>query len=489
MTTIAPPRINDATLPATPAHEWAQETSSKLQATSDTTLPSSEQPTLASSVSTPGVDVPGSYPRGHDANAPDVNPAGVLDMAKQYLPGQQDVQQALRNATETAKQYLPQSVAAYLPGGTTHPTTLPSQDGPQKPFEHSDGVGSLPGNQSEASVAKLPDEREAETQSPSGITTHPTTLPSQDGPQEPFEHSNGVGSLPGNQSEASVAKLPDERKAKTENTSASSGGVGDLPGSHSEAGVAKLPEERALEEKNQLHTSNLTPSTSLPLESVSNASIVAQLGDTPAQTPGVRQSPLSKQVTNGTSVGGVGDLPGGKSESSVAVLPDEKNSMENIDSNLKPHSGEPANLNPRTHPLAAEGAKWKGVPLDELFQAKLDANPHAQLHIGDQKPLPITPHTDSTVAVTGHERSSNAAPPTNGKFTEDMVNGDRKDHQDLASMVSGGSSGSDGSRSVGGIPRKAKLMDKIKGEVKVISGKLGGKEEKVEEGRRLMGKS
>ncbi|EEB95878.1 hypothetical protein MPER_05086, partial [Moniliophthora perniciosa FA553] len=209
MASIAPPRINDTTLPATPAHEWAEETSSKLQATSDTTLPSSEQPNLASSVSTPGVEVPGSYPRGLDANAPNANPTGVLDMAKQYLPAQQDVQQALKNATETAKQYLPQSVAAYLPGATTHSTTLPSQDGPQKPFEHSDGVGSLPGNQSEASVAKLPDERKN-----TSATTHSTTLASQ----EPFEHSGGVS----------------EREAKPKDTSPSSGGVGDLPGNQSE---------------------------------------------------------------------------------------------------------------------------------------------------------------------------------------------------------------------------------------------------------------
>ncbi|PPQ72433.1 hypothetical protein CVT24_003128 [Panaeolus cyanescens] len=36
--------------------------------------------------------------------------------------------------------------------------------------------------------------------------------------------------------------------------------------------------------------------------------------------------------------------------------------------------------------------------------------------------------------------------------------------------------------------KKPGLMDKIKGEIKIVSGKLGGKEEKVEEGRRMMGK-
>ncbi|KAK7046142.1 hypothetical protein VNI00_007145 [Paramarasmius palmivorus] len=390
MASIAPPKINDEALPATPAHEWANETSSKLQATSDTPL-DSDQPVLASSVSTPGVEVPGSYPRGLDTNTSDSNPVGVLDMAKQYLPAQQDVQQALKSATETAKQYLPQSVAAYLPGATAHATSLPSQDGPQKPFEHSDGVGSLPGNPSEVSVAKLPDER---------------------GPKH---------------------------------TSPNSGDAVDLsPSSNPETSVAKLPKERTAEETT---ATKLTPSTNgrQPLESVSNASIEAQLGDTPVQTPGIGQSPLSKLSTTdaGDSSGGVGDLPGGKSETSIAVLPDEKNNRVN-------------------------GSEIKG-----------DNN---------KKPLPLTPHTDSTVAVTGHEAPSHAAPPKDGKFTENVVNGDTRDHHDVSSTLSGGSGGSDGSRSVGGTPRKAKLMDKIKGEMKVISGKLGGKEEKVEEGKRMMGK-
>jgi len=36
-------------------------------------------------------------------------------------------------------------------------------------------------------------------------------------------------------------------------------------------------------------------------------------------------------------------------------------------------------------------------------------------------------------------------------------------------------------------PQKPKLMDRIRGEAKIFAGKLGGKEEKVEEGRRLKG--
>jgi hypothetical protein len=58
------------------------------------------------------------------------------------------------------------------------------------------GVGSLPGNISEISVAKLPEERRQEC------------LPSHD--SGPLGKTDGVGALPGNQSETSVAKLPEE---------------------------------------------------------------------------------------------------------------------------------------------------------------------------------------------------------------------------------------------------------------------------------------
>lgn len=69
--------------------------------------------------------------------------------------------------------------------------------------------------------------------------------------------------------------------------------------------------------------------------------------------------------------------------------------------------------------------------------------------------------------------------------------------------TSGGSSGSVGKssgKSAGSLatagtpgspssPHKSTFMDKIRGEAKLISGKLGKNEEKMEEGRRLLGKS
>ncbi|KAF9257994.1 hypothetical protein L218DRAFT_935171 [Marasmius fiardii PR-910] len=497
MTSIVAPKI-DADLPTTLAHEWANETSTQLEETK--TAAAENRPSLASSLSTPGVEVPGGYPRGTETEATEgTGNGGILDMAKQYLPAQQDVQQVLLNATETAKQYLPPSVAAYFPGGKE--TSLPSQEGPQKPLEHSDGIGSLPGNASESSVAKLPDER-ANVQG-----SKATTLPTQEGPQKPFERSDGIGSMPGNASESSVAKLPDERanvqggKATTLPTQQGPrkpfdvlGGIGSFPGNASELPHEKMGIQGTPNAAKPSATA-LTPATNgqLSLDDISKASVQAQLGETPAMTPAVDGVQTPKIID------GVRDLPGGKSESTVAMVPDERKESNAQAGYASNGPREPVlNLAPRTHPLAAEGAQWKGVPLHEDFQKKLDVHenhdrPDANNPNGLADFVARQDKTESDVAVSGHEPLSTPTPSAlspsgNGSRFLETSDGTRKNREDVVSTTSGGSGGSDGSRSVGGTPRKPKLMDKLKGEVKVITGKLGGKEDKVEEGRRLMGK-
>ncbi|KAL0059963.1 hypothetical protein AAF712_013259 [Marasmius tenuissimus] len=446
MASIVAPKLDEGTLPATPAHEWANETSSELQNTSTVAAADSvNRPPMVQAVSTPGVEVPGSYPRGADSTAAATQPSGgILDMAKQYLPAQEDVQGVLKNATETAKTYLPQSVAAYLPGGAEKVTSLPSQEGSQKPLEHSDGVGSLPGNASEASVAKLPEEREQEHKAATAVTVPDTNKP-----------------------------LPDT--------------------------VEPLPKVEAV--------SQLTPATNGAMkETVSSASIEAQIAETPIVTPG----PQTPHVVAASGPGGVGDLPGAKSEAKVALLPDERKESEptntakvsvsitslvldGIRARVQPmrSAGEPmVNLTPHTHHLAAEGTYWKGTALGVDSGSRVDASHLDTADVKDGPPgatfaAPRTAqHTDSTVAVSGHSEPDTLSSPKGSKFSETPS----IKNNDLTSTTSAGSDGTEGSRSVGGTPRKAKLMDKIKGEVKVITGKLGGKEDKVEEGRRLMGK-
>jgi len=95
-------------------------------------------------------------------------------------------------------------------------TSLPSTEKEGvKPGEHYDGVGPLPGSISETSVAKLPDERLESTAGESDKSAQ-RPLPSKETKgTRPREHYGGVGSLPGSNSETSVAKLPDEREAAT----------------------------------------------------------------------------------------------------------------------------------------------------------------------------------------------------------------------------------------------------------------------------------
>jgi hypothetical protein len=104
----------------------------------------------------------------------------------------------LNSANETLKQYLPESVTAYLPGAAPR-TAAAKSKGP------TGGVGSLPGTPNEEGVAILPEERQQSARS------NAATLPSHEGRDEDLGKTGGVGALPGSRSETSVAKTPEER--------------------------------------------------------------------------------------------------------------------------------------------------------------------------------------------------------------------------------------------------------------------------------------
>ncbi|KAL1661073.1 hypothetical protein GGF50DRAFT_61894, partial [Schizophyllum commune] len=210
----------DSTLPTTPSHEWAQVTAAELAqqqakvdhqatlATAKTTGPTTVTTTTrrVSPPGTPGPDIPGAYP-GSDPE--DAKPEETLAAAATYLPARKDVEQTLADATRVAKQYLPEQVAGLIPGAIV--ADLPSKEGPNERLGTTDGVGALPGSSSEASVAKLPDERfEGEKRavayilsvltSPCLGSTH-VSLPSKEGANDGLGTTGGVGALPGNKSE------------------------------------------------------------------------------------------------------------------------------------------------------------------------------------------------------------------------------------------------------------------------------------------------
>ena len=301
-----------------------------------------------------------------------------------------------------------------------------------------------------------------------------TSFPSEETSQSTHpDSSSGAGILPGPPGEIGVVIPPDEHISPptSEYTSPStSHNHGPNPEIlRSETGIAILPEERRQQ--------------NLPSHD-----------DDP---------PFATEKGKSVSTGGVGVLPGDKEEVGVALLPEERKSLvgtvdgastdastrllrgtpstsvqdrdisqytlpatpATIQSNKNttdgsPHSSHPItpNTTARTYPLASEGVKFKGVPLSEGSQKEsgeeyLSATENS---IGGRRHLE---QGQSDVATSGHGAVAAAA----------MDPGSHSGHESVR--------------------KKAGFMDKLKGEMKVISGKLSHKESMVEEGRRLMGKT
>ncbi|KAG6840660.1 hypothetical protein C0991_005254 [Blastosporella zonata] len=202
--------------------------------------------------------------------------------------------------------------------------------------------------------------------------------------------------------------------------SGSRGGVGSLPGNYSEVSVAKTPEERRLENMPSHETD---------------------------------QELLGK--TNG-----VGPLPGGPNESRVAMLPEERIHPQ-YDSGTTGTKG-----------FGAAAAEL-GVGAGSAAVASRNVTPR-----GGSSKLAPAPATGSGIG------SSSATEQAQSKLGE----------PDIPRETSEGPTGTSERRSTSGSEdstgerHKVGFMKKVKGEAKVISGKLGRNEKKVEEGRQMMGK-
>ncbi|KAF9462799.1 hypothetical protein BDZ94DRAFT_1260365 [Collybia nuda] len=349
-------------------------------------------------------------------------------------------------------------------------SVLPSKE---VPGGSSVGVGSLPGQNSEASVAKLPEERAKEGSMGS------TAQGIIDSAKQYIPTTQGIGETAKKYVPQSVAAyLPGSTPAKafslpsTEVPSGSAGGVGSLPGTRSEVSVAKLPEERRQE--------------GLPSHETDHE----RLGKT----------------------GGVGPLPGGPNESGVALLPEER--VHGEDEILKSSSGGDTKnpFNAATNAVQPNSAATKAsavgvgvghgigqgaAPTKAATQAAQDVqNPTSKSkaekakegaqdvkgkvanalpgHSGETgptgtstAPAPSAASAPTAAATTSPAAATTATQPSTG-------------HQPSGHRASTGSAGSH---------HKVGFMDKMKGEAMVISGKLGKNEKKIEEGRHLMGKA
>ncbi|KAG6893950.1 hypothetical protein C0992_008037 [Termitomyces sp. T32_za158] len=361
---------------------------------------------------------------------------------------------AIQNVSATVKPYLPGSIAAYLPTSAAEKDRaaceMPSKE---VPSGSKVGVGSLPGTTSETSVAKLPDERAMEhphhkvhkhhkhghAKHDAGKAGHaaPAAAAAAAAPSMYQSAKNyirqSVGAyLPG--SGGAHSELPSR-----ETPGGSLVGVGSLPGTTSEVSVAKLPEERRLE--------------------------------------GMPSHETDHEVLGKS--GGVGALPGGPNESRVALLPEERLHPE--------YEGDAA---------AAAGGRMMqreagvvGSPLKKSIEPEHEHEEHARVPGAVAGFGGTTAHPDVRMDPGYHPA---ALHPVDPKFQEK----ERERHQS-ASYASAAAAGGEASRrspesgqssSSSGERKKPGFMKKVKGEVKVISGKLSHNEKKIEEGKQLKGK-
>ncbi|KAG6882900.1 hypothetical protein C0993_008735 [Termitomyces sp. T159_Od127] len=368
---------------------------------------------------------------------------------------------AIESVSETVKPYLPGAIAAYLPTSAAAQCELPSKE---VPSGSAVGVGSLPGTTSEVSVAKLPDERAMEQRQAhahaKGHKAHHHKHGKHDAHGEQAAQASASASMyqtAKNYIRRSVgAYLPGSTNTSSlpskETPSGSAIGVGSLPGTASEVSVAKLPEERRLE--------------------------------------GLPSHETDHEVLGKS--GGVGALPGGPNESRVALLPEERlHPQYDASSAGAGETGVGGGGVGRVREGAGAGA---GSPLKKPEREAHTRVPGAFEQEGHGAPGAAAAGYGGTAAHPDVRMDPGYHPaalhPVDPKFQQ-REHGEKS--ASYASAAAGGEASrrspeSERSSNSSGERKKTGFMKKVKGEVKVISGKLSHNERKIEEGKLLKGK-
>ncbi|KAH9837609.1 uncharacterized protein C8Q71DRAFT_897911 [Rhodofomes roseus] len=594
-----PPTLNAET--GTPAHEWAQSTTTAAFARDDP-APAANSFTppgvvgTTSSVTTPGLEIPGAYPS--DTRGA-INTQGITEAAKnavntvtttaqQYLPvAQETAAQAAQRAaaaasqaTQTASSYL--SNAAVVGGSTVrasaadqpHEASLPSTETTGAlPQEHVGGAGALPGSVRETAVTKLPDERSIKGDSaiyptntypstappdvlspasqqssaisplagstvpattaftalaPSGTPhSHPQdtsvtlrdSLPSQEATgQAPYTHQDGAGALPGLQREPDVAVLPAESGGPAGSTAATSaatgavprdysahpsvprpgeeagnesrglggrragrdaaGGVGALVGAGGEEGVAVLPDERGA-----------TGSTTAEggkgdkLAEMDQAEREARERSRGTQKPEQREA-AQKKVSGGSACAYGADVDAPSKDQRGDPDPEEQEQEGGKETQMNLRE---VNLKPRVHPLGAPDAQWRGVGVG-VDSGYTDGE---GVDIGRRPGIVETPEQEQGEGYdTDYHPAALHPAPADASAAQNNTEATKGDATKGDATKEGNAEGGEGvgARAEGGEKvKKASFMEKMKGEAKVVMGKLEGKKgvEKVQEGKKM----
>ncbi|KAG2745869.1 hypothetical protein P692DRAFT_201933618 [Suillus brevipes Sb2] len=449
MTNNLPPKIT--TVPAgTPSTEWASKTESMLQSdivTPDPAMRTTPKPeqrpvTITTNLSTPGHEFPGSYPREFEQELP-----------KQLSCGDAAEGPAAASVVQAAKQYIPEPVERSVEyAGQTAAAYLPIPQGVKKT------VASYWSNDENTQPKGTRSESEMDQQLP-------TSLPSSElkGAQ-PHEHVGGVGSLPGTISESSVALLPDERAEKDaqrmvnlkKDDSRTQGNIQTKSGAYSSgaAAVAAKPEDPSSRLQSSQYETQIDPQQADKSPARQTDQFPAKLFD--PQPASVDHTPkhevLEEQRSHdadiadvgGAAIGGVQTPPGKTTESGAtksAVAGGAIGaSVENRTGDVGKVTGDRCGDEDIKH-THKSGARTGGYDTGDYHPAKLHP-----LRAGDStSQAEVQPDTPVSPA---------SAPPTSVRESSKE--------------------------------RRVSFLDKVRGEARIFAGKITGKEDKVEEGKRMV---
>jgi len=226
------------------------------------------------------------------------------------------------------------------------------------------------------------------------------------------------------------------------------GGVGPLPGPPDESGVAVAPEERLHPEDEILGS----PGTQVSPEAAAGTAAMVLTGAAPVEDAPKVMEALDKRTRS---------LSMGQDEGQTHKVRTVPGTMQQLsDPNL-----------PSLQGPTSTAYDTKKYPCQE----KPDTVPGTQEMIGERAPQHETVLPPGTSEKTVGERA--VGEKAGGEKTGDEKTGGEKTVGRDPRRASTGSTG-----------HKVGFMDRLKGEAKVITGKLGKNEKKVEEGRHLMGK-
>ncbi|THH14315.1 hypothetical protein EW146_g6002 [Bondarzewia mesenterica] len=482
MATAIPPSLSQEHI-STSAAEWADQTSSALGADTTHAQPAAhsgvKSTVESSTATTPGAELPGAYPRDPNAGSTNQDTAAISKSAGNVAQNTKEVSQDVvgdaskdvQNAGQTAAQHLPTNVvnttSPYLPGGGVviasahdhpHRRSLPSEEMEgMLPGEKSEGVGALPGNVDESGVARLPDESAVadeeidlpEATNAAGPATAGKPAAAASG-EKGVKTASGTQAVKGSSTLPVGAPMPTQEHTGTQ-ASEKVGDVGALPGKQSETG-ANPGKTAATENPSTTKTEEVKHEVQGASETVAGT----DSGPTGANSDR-GQHDVGTDVEAGTGVveAGAGVVEAGAGEAGAGPASAGAGAAAPKVRHDAPH----IKLQPR------QWRTWQGIgggitPADKrMADNDVDGGDDSvEAHVAEND---IQRHTadDNRVRYANEERPQETPA--------------AKEHEEQSSV---------GSKSAAHRPN---FMDKLRGEVKIISGTLGSDQAKVEEGKRM----